>query len=373
MKRFLCRFFVFLIPFICFGSIAAPFFFIGIQTGELQSFDKLMEKQRDDHSIFIGMGYNEQTGYYKLKNANFYQAEVIVLGTSRVMQFQANCFSGSFYNCGGGVGENYDEYLNFLKNLDYTPNVILLGLDAWTFNNAWNKSCPLIDKYKPVMLIERNKLSIIWNIMVDFVNHKWNWNSIRQYRMNYGFNGRVRDAGFRWDGSYYYGIDYQELDLQNDFRFQDVFERISSGVQRFEWGDHVDTETYGYLVELLEYCKANRIEVVGIAPPFAPIVYDKMIASGKYKYLSEISPMCNELFAKYGYEYFDYMDGSILEVDDTYFIDGFHGGEVVYACILHDMIEKDSSISRYIDIGKLVTVIEKCDSSLLLDNSGHHN
>ena len=47
--------------------------------------------------------------------------------------------------------------------------------------------------------------------------------------------------------------------------------------------------------------------------------------------------------------------------------------EVVYACILHDMIEKDSSISRYIDIGKLVTVIEKCDSSLLLDNSGHHN
>lgn len=373
MKRFLCRLFVFLIPFICLGVIAIPFYFIGMQTGELQNFDKLMKRQREDHSVYIGMGYNEQTGYYKLENANFYQAEVIALGTSRVMQFQANCFSGSFYNCGGGVGENFNEYLNFLKNLDYLPDIILLGLDAWIFNDAWNKSCPLFDQYKPVMLIERNKLSMVWDIAMDYVEHKWDWDSIRQYRMNYGFNGRAKDAGFRWDGSYYYGIDYQELDLKNNFRFQDVFDRIDSGEQRFEWGDHVDGETYGYLMELLRYCKENGIEVVGIAPPFAPSVYDKMITSGNYGYLFEISPMCNELFMKYDYKYFDYMDGSTLEVDDTYFIDGFHGGEVVYAYILQDMIEKGSSISRFVDADRLLDIHVNCESSLMLDNSDYNN
>lgn len=128
MKRFLRNFFIFIIPFLCLGIASAPFVYVGFETGEISSFDRLIQDQRLDKSIYIGMGYNEQTGYYKLQNANYYQADVVALGTSRVMQFKSDYFSESFYNCGGAVAGNYDEYINFLRNLDYKPKAVIVGL-----------------------------------------------------------------------------------------------------------------------------------------------------------------------------------------------------------------------------------------------------
>lgn len=370
MKKFLCRFFVFLAPFLCVAVVTVPFFYIGYTTGELRNFDSLMEKQRNDHSVYIGMGYNEQTGYYKIQNANYYQADIIALGTSRVMQFQADFFSDSFYNCGGAVDQNFREYTFFLTDLDYKPAVIILGLDSWVFNDAWNHNFPVLDLDMPVMLIERNKIVMLWDIIKDFVDHKWDWESVGRYPTHFGFNGRIRNSGFRWDGSYDYGDVYQELELQNDSRFQDTFERMNEGKSRFQWGEHADQETQGYLNEFLRYCKENGIEVVGFAPPFAPCVYERMTESGNYGYLSEIEPVCSELFEQYGYTYLDYTDGAVLGLDDTYFVDGFHGSEVVYALIMKDMADRGTSLGKYIDTEKLEDTLAKCSSSLVLYKDG---
>lgn len=92
MKKFICQLFIFMIPF---GIILVVFCFfmrVGYVTGEFRDLDTLIQEQREDHSIFIGMGYNEQTSYYKLTNANYYQPDVITLGTSRVMQFKNEFF-----------------------------------------------------------------------------------------------------------------------------------------------------------------------------------------------------------------------------------------------------------------------------------------
>ena len=200
----------------------------------------------------------------------------------------------------------------------------------------------------------------------DFADHKWDWEAIDRYPVNYGFNGRIRNTGFRWDGSYDYGNVYRELELQNDSRFQDTFERINDGRSRFEWGEHADQETEEYLEEFLQYCKDNGIEVVGFAPPFAPCVYERMTESGNYGYLSEIEPVCSELFDRYGYTYLDYTDSAVLGADDTYFVDGFHGSEVLYALMLKDMADKGSCLENYVDQEKLSELLEKCNSSLEL-------
>lgn len=86
--------------------------FTGYTIREFSDFNQLIQEQRSDHFIFIRMGYNENTTYYKCLNINYYQPDVIALGTSRVMRFHADYFCTGFYNCGGVVGWNYDEYLN---------------------------------------------------------------------------------------------------------------------------------------------------------------------------------------------------------------------------------------------------------------------
>lgn len=48
-----------------------------------------------------------------------------------------------------------------------------------------------------------------------------------------------------------------------------------------------------------------------------------------------------------------------MNVTDEYFIDGFHGSDVVYGYVAYEMINSGSSISQYVDL----QVIER-----LLDN-----
>lgn len=85
MKKFVWRLLLFLMPFYFLGPFLEYFYYIGWTVGEFADFDHLIEVQRLDHNVFIGMGYNEQNAYYKFENTNYYQADIIVLGTSRVM------------------------------------------------------------------------------------------------------------------------------------------------------------------------------------------------------------------------------------------------------------------------------------------------
>ena len=369
MRKFLCRLLTFLIPFYLVGMIGAWFYYLGYQIGEFRNFDQMIEAQREDHSILIGMGYNEQSPYYKLENANYYQAEVIALGTSRVMQFKSEYFSQGFYNCGGAVGRNFDEYLNFIKTLDYTPQVIILGLDQWIFNDEWNQ---LYVGYTPVQMINRNKISMMRDMIKDLFRQSWDFDRIENYPMNYGFNGRVKDSGYQWDGSYYNGAACQYPAEQEDYLFQNTFTRIEEGNRRFEWGEHVDNETCEYLSALLGYCKENHIVVFGFTPPYAPSVYNRMVQSGNYGYLSEIRGECEAVFKEYGYEYFDYTNVAEEGLDDTYFLDGFHGSEVAYALIVKNMVERDSRIGSFVDIEKLDHLLKKRKNHMMLQDYIHN-
>lgn len=366
MKKFIIRFLLFLIPFYFVGILILGVYHAGYETGEFCDFDELIQEQRKNHSVFIGMGYNENTAYYKYTNVNYYQPEIIALGTSRVMQFHDTYFCTGFYNCGGAVGWNYDEYLNFMKNLKYTPKVVIIGLDQWVFNPAWSQYCLEYSDYQPIEMLNRNKMSMEGKMIKDFIAGKWNFDNIDSYSINYGFNGRVRDRGFQWDGSYYYGDVYRSPEDNKDYMFADTFARIDGGYGKFEWGEHIDKQTCEYLIALLEYCYEEGIEVVGFTPPFAPSVNDRMAASSNYGYLSEISPRCREIFGEYGYEYFDYTDVRELGLDDACFIDGFHGGEVVYACLVRNMTTQGSCLQKYVDVKILDSLLDHSYNHLML-------
>lgn len=359
MKRFIKNIFLFFLPFLLFFSALIPFYFAAVDCGEFKDLQENIVAQRNNQNILIGLGYNEQTTYYKLVNANYYKAEVIALGTSRVMQFKKEFFKSSFYNCGGAVAGNYTEYINFLKNLTYKPHVVLLGLDQWVFNDAWNRSCK---DYKVFIKIEkekRNKASMLKEIVKDWRHKKWKFSDLKLYPDNVGFNGRIKEAGFLADGSYYYGDVYRNPQGQKDYLFKDTFDRIAQGKSRFEWGVHIDPDTLKQLETLLSYCSDNHIRVVGILPPFAPAVYEKIKSIGKYGYLDEIEPACRQIFNKYGYKLFDYTDASYLQVTDSYFVDGFHGSEVAYGVIIRDISARSTFFTKHIDQNKLNELLYK--------------
>lgn len=359
---------MFLLPAFILILGVLPFYLAALYCGEFTEIDDIIEKQRENHNLLIGMGYNEQIEYYKMVNANYYQADIIALGTSRVMQFRGDFFQTNFYNCGGAVDGNYNQYINFLKNLNYKPSCILLGIDAWVFNNAWNQSCKDYREHIEIKKMYRSKGAMIKNIIRDWSESKWTFDNLDDYPENIGFNGRIKDMGFMYDGSYYYGSYYRTPEKQEDYLFADTLLRIKNGVRRFEWGDHIDQDTIDQLENLLLYCLRNDINVIGIVTPFAPKIYETMEKSGNYEYFTEIEPVCETLFDKYKYEFYNYIDVSFLNVTDDCFIDGFHGSEIVYGYMLIDMIENGSEVGKYINIKDMNYLVENAyDGKTLYD------
>ncbi|MEH2957620.1 hypothetical protein [Candidatus Merdisoma sp. JLR.KK006] len=103
----------------------------------------------------------------------------------------------------------------------------------------------------------------------------------------------------------------------------------------------------------LAYCKVNGIKVIAFEPPFTASVVERIEAKGeKYQYMNEISSRIFDVFEKYQFEFYDYSDVANLGCGaDSFFIDGFHGSEVVYIKMFQDMIQQGSCLELYCDIG----------------------
>lgn len=119
----------------------------------------------------------------------------------------------------------------------------------------------------------------------------------------------------------------------------------------------------------LSYCEENEIYVIGFWGPFAPTIYTQMFESSNYDYLIEIEPACKELFSKYNYEFYNYWDVSDFGITDDYFIDGFHGSEVVYAYMVYDMCEKNSELKQFINVDVLEYLIDNAFDGKTFYNS----
>ncbi len=361
MKKFIMRLFCFLLPIL---AVVMPILLIGCMTGEMTSLNWSMAKQWRKKESLVGMAYNDAEAYYKMKNANHYQAEIVALGTSRVLEFSSEYFVGDFYNCGRGVTYNFDEYKNFLENLTYTPEVMILGLDPWVFHDGWNEGCPSWNEYKKITYHKRENMEIVRSLVEAYQAGKWELHDLKNYPENCGLNGIVKNNGYRWDGSYYYGEDYRDAETTSEKRLRDTFDRIKVGEGRFAWGTKVSERTLALLEELLSYCKAEGIEVIGFFPPLAPSVYAAMTESENYTYVASLMQETTPLFTRYGYQVFDYLDGESLGVSDEAFIDGFHGSEVVYGLLILDMLPSSKPLQKIIDAARLQELYEQRYSEL---------
>ena len=115
MKRFLCIVALFLAPVFLFVGLFAGAIYA---SGEWRTEEEIAAKVAAGEPAFFGLAYRDNTRYYKHLVANGLGADLLVLGTSRSMQFHSEFFTtDSFYNAGGGAGY-VNEFQYFLEQLD---------------------------------------------------------------------------------------------------------------------------------------------------------------------------------------------------------------------------------------------------------------
>lgn len=350
MKRFLQIAGAFMLPVVL---VAAVFLAALLRCGELAPTPRVVRDTLDGKVSLFGLAYRYDTRPYKRDLAAANKAAVLVLGTSRSMQFRGGFFeTDSFYNAGGGIAY-LPQCITFLRNLpdDALPENLVLVLDQYFFNQKWASSDPDRDtEYVPY--VDPDFSYAYKKIMNDYLDKKFSLRAVFTAPDTVrGLFAASRAAGFYPDGSYSYGTDVLHPEESADAGFADTYSRIARDTQRFEYGDEASAEMLAALEELLAYCSEKNIAVTAILPPYAPSVWQTMLESGNYGYIERLYETLAPVFAAHGCEVFDYT--YLAETSDEMYIDGFHGSDRVYAAICARLAEDSALLDGLFDKARL--------------------
>ena len=370
MRKFLIQLLIFTSPLtICLGYQS---FILWRSKENFNTIDKLITG-KEKYLI----GYKHEKNYHYVKWAYLNENEkkdIWALGSSRVLQFRDKMFDSSFYNVGYTI-ESINDFRTFLKSIPEAkhPKYIIIALDQWMFNLAWEKltSKATVNSWQNSFSIFPS-LTDIYPFYKDFYKGKYPLKTLLRDNpiLKIGLNATFNNTGFRNDGSMYYGGQIAKL-LTNDkraadYKYSNTFERIKKGNRRFEYGKSVNEKALVELNELLKYCKEHQIEVVGFLPPFADMVFSKLIETNHYDYMKEIYSKVKPIFYNYKYEMYDFSRVSLCNSNDSETIDGFHGGELTYQKMLINMMDSGSILNRVTNIERLKSDLAKNKNNYII-------
>ena len=320
------------------------------KAGELCSFSSYIHPLQQDQLFGLGYSYYDKT--YKFHMTDEVECpQVLALGSSRIMQVKRSVVSPdySFYNAGGAI-QNVRELALFVSKLHDSPQLILVNIDQWWFNRAYiaedQSFSPSVYDDEPEW--DMSKLGrLICDFYTDLVKGKINLTKVFGSHQ-IGLNAICNENGFAADGSRYQGDMIAAPEAQEDYNFKNVLSRIRNGNQRFQYGDQADSSMVSAVDDFLNQCVARKIRVVAFLPPFAPYVYEKMMATGRYGYMSQIYDLLRPLFDRHeGCSLYDFTDVTDTGAHNYDFDDGFHGSEIIYNGMIRQVVRQDSTLAPF--------------------------
>lgn len=340
------------------STLALGVFFLAAQilmwrVGEVD-LDSIMDRQSSDPKglILFSSGLDQNVALYKLRLVEKAHPDVIAVGSSRSMQVRKQFFKTSFINMGGAV--NSVSQLDFIAGkisaLEQKPKLVLLFVDPWWFN----ANSPRIGANTQVGEFP-NMVSASMVYHAAALLRKNNWIEAANRSRNLGIHAIVTGDGFSSDGSYHYTDILSGKSQFSDVRFSSSLARIVQDQDLFAKSDSADAKLIQTACSAIVLLKKSSMDLVVIAPPFASAVSDKL-SEGGYGYIKDVGGKLTRCAG--GVPLFDFSSGQkIPGGSDCEFVDGFHGGDVLYARLLDVIAQNKPDAGSYFDrdfIGRFI-------------------
>ncbi|MCA9048732.1 MAG: hypothetical protein KDA89_08385 [Planctomycetaceae bacterium] len=390
LRRFRKRCLLFSVPL---GAVILPALLILAASGECFTDMDDIIRRSEREEFLIGFAYNEGNyGYLKYRRLlSLPKQSVVALGSSRVLGFREDMFTGPFYNAGFTIVSPWD-FRSFLQQIpdDKLPDVLIAGLDQFMFNAENNESRPP----KPVTAWTtfhpddlQTALKLLPDVYKNLARGRIDVGRVLTAALGdtstghakpIGLNGLLNSQGFRNDGSMVYGGQVKLLldgdSSARDFGFSDTLNRIRRGRNRFNWCGEPDSAALEEIDRFLQECAERKVFVTAFLPPYADAVWNEMQQSGNFEYLTEIETRLRGIFEHHGFELYSFHRMADCDASDQEAIDGFHAGENVYARMLIRMADPGSALSRYVSIPQLNADLENVvDRYTLYPESGRQS
>ncbi len=342
-RRFWLRLALYVLPF------ALPFLLLTgfmIYTGEAMPLEMVARIQMGDAPVLYRPRYGNRDFDFKTLSANLRQPDILITGSSRVLQFRSLFFDKqphAFYNAGAPAWQ-LGEVRDLLDGLTFTPRVVIIGLDQPWFNDAYvGDVLPAqVSDFAHVFMVNRSFMQEVLDGTIgdeDF--------DIGRYlaRVEPGHGGlalglrAIRDGhGFRNDGSEQYGDFLVAHWLYPQNERQRHLDELRDGKEMYVYGDTVSATRVQQLEDLLAWCQQRGIFVIGFLPSYMPTLYQQMIADGNHSYVQKLDPILKPLFERYGDAFFDFGDSAALGATDEDFFDGWHASERINLRLYEQML-----------------------------------
>lgn len=367
MKLFFAKAALYCLPF---ASILGYPLLLLYGSGELTPLEDAIQVQMQDTPSLLGLAYSNQDKALKLMATQARRPDVLALGNSRVSQFRAAAFREgvSFYNATMSA-TTVDDFRHILDQIPEgdEPELIILGTDHWFFNaEFWDyDKKPLPERFEPEAADEI--FEQYWRtILKEYARGKFEVSSLLRNEQLIGINAKTVPAGFRNDGSVYYGniLRNPSDSTLSDYGFKDTFHQIETANHRWGYGQEVSRAAVEELRRFLQDCAERRIYVVGFMPTYAHAVYEKLQSMPEeYAYLFKVADALAPVFAEHGFEFYDFSDVTWTGSSDAEALDGDHGSEKAHVRMLIKMIEQGSRLGQYIDKAYLEDMLRKAGNN----------
>ncbi len=306
----------------------------------------LIQQQRQVDTLYGRSYFSQQFNVYKIAAMRLRKPTILVLGSSRVMQFRDLMFAPleqQFYNAGGMLQNAFDlrSFTNMIMEGELpAPRVLIVGIDPWWIKRDYGESSWLADPdevYSPAahVSVMRRILRSGSKLQALITDYQLPVHTPSGH-LGLGSLARRNSSGFRPDGSklspLQVFVDYAQTPNFVDRESPPVIQRIRKHISPFSLPAVVDQEQVGHIIESLKTLKGRGIEVYAFFAPFSAesltaLDYDSDMAPW-WCYYKEKLP---QLLHHQGIPVISILCPSDLGLDDRYMLDGFHPGEVFIA------------------------------------------
>lgn len=373
MMQFCKKVIVFLVP-VCLVFVL-PFFVIYFGK-EYFTNKEIVTLQQANPGLLFGFAYNGSSKIaYKRELIDVYKPDVIVLGTSRVLEMRKEFFRNqeTFVNAGCPcMAKTLEDVEYFVDTIQASSGVkvILLGLD---FENFYKKDDSSVSTEDSTLHALKNTLFLTSkNIYLDYLSHKFSLSEVyarSHMSQNIGILAILHGDGFRADGSYQYNR--EKNNKERNINVASMIERQKLLIIKT---DHSTTKKESEIVDanlkqlqrILDTASKKGIVVIGFTSPYPDEIYTSMRnSSGIYNDMVTTLPL--EIKKAFLDHHMDFFEITLNDINakDTEFIDSIHGTDKMSLRMLLYIGERSNSMREYIDVVLLRSILKNTKGDFL--------
>ncbi|HEY4493688.1 MAG TPA: hypothetical protein VJB98_03655 [Candidatus Paceibacterota bacterium] len=331
---------------------------IGYRSGELipvREVAKLQAASGEELLYERGLVTQGQAEF-KLIQLSVRRPEVVMLGSSRVLEFRKEVLPemNSFYNA-GGLTRSVEEVASFFDTVPagYSPKILFVGIDSFWFddkNSPSHSNAPGAFSDDEVSSPEAH-----WYVMrsigkMAFTNPRQLWQIVVGRDALTGLRAigvsALSGSGFRNDGSFQRGkeiIYRRQFPSYGDTEVPPIMERVLMGLGQFPHGGRALPERLTEMERFLASARARGVYVIGFLPPYSHEVYRELASSPNFKNSFPVTRAALvRIFRESNYPLYDFSDLDTLNMSDDFLFDGLHITETGAARLMLDMLTKEA-------------------------------